>query len=238
MSNAQRSSDVVEIHSERCLSFALCGLGSLAAGWLLLHYTDLFIGLGWVLVIGGFGALCFALFCAMQARKVTGVGFTCPYCSTGNRLTAVPDDDFSCNSCHRLIPVGEGSILEVFQVRCGFCNHLNYYNAKSEGLICEECDREIPISTESGEKSAKLFRTYTQHDDDKQYELVLVSYGHKTEEVIGCLQHMLALNRNQVKDMLGELPATLLTGITRKKAEMLTAQLATHEAAAEFHPVA
>ena len=66
---------------------------------------------------------------------------------------------------------------------------------------------------------------------------MLISYGHKTEEVINTLQHMLALNRNQVKAMLEDLPVTLLTGIPRKKAEMLKAQLATHDAAADFRPV-
>ena len=69
------------------------------------------------------------------------------------------------------------------------------------------------------------------------YEFILVAHGHKTEDLIESLQRMLALNRNQVKQMLQELPVTLLTGITRQKAEMLQAQLALHEAATEFRPM-
>jgi hypothetical protein len=45
------------------------------------------------------------------------------------------------------------------------------------------------------------------------------------------------LNRNQVKQMLDELPVTVLTGITRKKAEMLKAQLTMHDAGVEFKPM-
>jgi hypothetical protein len=74
-------------------------------------------------------------------------------------------------------------------------------------------------------------------DDDNLYELILIAHGHKTEELINALQHMLALNRNQVKQMLTELPVTLLTGIPRRKAEMLTAQLSIHEGLAEMRPL-
>jgi hypothetical protein len=49
---------------------------------------------------------------------------------------------------------------------------------------------------------------------------------------------MLALNRNQVKQMLEELPVTLLTGIPRRKAEMLKAQLTIHDGIAEMVPIA
>jgi hypothetical protein len=37
--------------------------------------------------------------------------------------------------------------------------------------------------------------------------------------------------------MLTELPVTVLTGITRKKAEMLKAQLSLYDGEAEFHPM-
>ncbi|MCE9557511.1 MAG: ribosomal protein L7/L12 [Armatimonadetes bacterium] len=129
-----------------------------------------------------------------------------------------------------MIPVQDGKILAVQQVRCGFCNHLNYYNETSVGLICEECDREIPIATVDGQLAPKSFHMFTRHDDDKYYDLVLLEAGKKTEEVISCLQHMLALNRNQVKQMLDELPVTLLTGINKMKADMLNAQLSAHDA--------
>lgn len=233
----QRSSDVVEIHSERALSFGLSGLFAVALGALMIYYQGMLLYLGWLLAIGGAAAIAYGIYCATRVRKVTSYKIPCPYCSASNALTEQPESDFSCISCHRMIPVRGGTVLPVFQVRCGFCNHLNYYNETSVGLICESCDREIPISTVEGAETKKFFQAYTHKDDDQTYELVLISYGHKTEEVINTLQHMLALNRNQVKQMLEELPVTLLTGIPRKKAEMLKAQLALHDAAAEFHPV-
>ncbi|HRF60028.1 MAG TPA: hypothetical protein PLH94_08960 [Fimbriimonadaceae bacterium] len=233
----QRSTDVVEGHSERALTFGLGGLVAAAFGALLIYYQGMLVGLGWVLVLGGVAGIGYGIFCAMQVRNVTTVKVTCPYCSGINAMTEMPEKDVSCVSCHRMIPIREGRVLPVSQVRCGFCGHLNFYNETSVGLICESCDREIPIATAEGTESKKFFRAYTQQDDERPYELVLVAHGPKTEEVINTLQHMLALNRNQVKDMLNDLPVTLLTGIPKKKAEMLAAQLSVHDALAEYKPL-
>ena len=136
-----------------------------------------------------------------------------------------------------MIPITDGKVLPVAQVRCGFCNALNYYSDKTELLLCEECNHEIPIATEDGRPAKQMPSFYAVTDDDALYELVLVAHGYKTEELINALQHMLALNRSQVKQLLGELPAVLLTGINRKKAEMLKAQLSVNDGLAEMRPI-
>jgi hypothetical protein len=152
-------------------------------------------------------------------------------------LTETPTADFTCIDCHRLIPIRDGKALSVQSVRCGFCNELNYYSEKTDFLLCESCNHEIPIAHEEGYVPKKHSTAYAVQDDDRLYELVLIAHGHKTEELVNCLQHMLALNRNQVKQMLTELPVTLLTGIPKKKAELLKAQLTSHEAAADMKPL-
>ncbi|MBI3721809.1 MAG: hypothetical protein HY248_04575, partial [Fimbriimonas ginsengisoli] len=119
---------------------------------------------------------------------------------------------------------------------CGYCHELNFYSDKTEFLVCENCSHEIPISSDShGHKSVPKF--YAVVEDDALYELVLVESGTKTEDLIACLQRMLALNRSQVKQMLDQLPVTLLTGISRRKADMLLAQLTIHEGGAEARPL-
>jgi hypothetical protein len=240
MSQPQRSTDIVETHSEHALAYGLGGVVSLAAGFLLWKYQGdgWLLGLAWVLLVGGVAAIGYGIYCALQIRKVQSVGMACPYCGFANRFTEAPQSNVACRGCNRMIPIVEGKPLKVNQVRCGYCNELNYYSELNQVLICESCDHEIPISQADGSMPTKhiLFAT---KDDTNLYELVLVTHtGHKTEELISTLQHMLALNRNQVKDMLTMLPVTLLTGITRKKAEMLQAQLSLHEASAEFKPVA
>ncbi|QYK53372.1 MAG: YrzE family protein [Fimbriimonadaceae bacterium] len=203
---------------------------------IMAYYTNLqngsVIPVAYVLIVialalGGYGA-----YRMTRITKVKEFNFECPFCQTKNVLTAKPMDDFRCVHCNREVPVVDGEVLAVYQVRCGFCNALNYYSDKSTGLICEECDRAIPIASDEGTHAKKVFENFTIHDDDQPYDLVLVS-APKSEEMIACLQQMLALNRNQVKDLLEDLPQTLLTGIPKKKATLLTTQISVHKGKAE-----
>lgn len=228
MPDVQRSSDIAESHASEALIYGVCGLVAVGFGGLCYAYKGMLMYAGIILVLGGLAAIGFAIKKFTQIKKVTSVSQTCPYCKAKNELLAEATESFSCVECHRLIPVFNGEILEVFQVRCGFCNHLNYYNPQSVGLICEECDREIPIATADGRLATKSFHAFSRHDDDRAYDLILAEEGPKHEEMIACLQHMLALNRNQVKQMLEELPVTLLSGVPKMKADMLSAQISTH----------
>lgn len=192
----------------------------------------IFSGLGVVLAIIGIGLFGYGLFRLNKVREVEDHRVECPFCQKTNVLTTAPESDFRCVHCNREVPVVDGKILNVYQVRCGYCNTLNYYSDKSTGLICESCDREIPIATDEQTTAKKVFEAYTVHDDDQPYDLILVK-APDNNEMINCLQQMLALNRNQVKELLEELPQTLLTGIPKKKAELLTAQIAVHKGVAE-----
>lgn len=235
----KRRSDVVEMIGERSLTFGVCGVIALLIGALFYNYQKqggMLIGFAWVMMIAGVCGILLAAYFGLQVRKVSGVSVKCVYCEAMNEFTEFPEDDFRCGSCNRLVPIKDGKVLEVHQVRCGYCNTLNYYSEKNDLLICESCDREIPLGT-GDSPQRHVARAYAVTDDERLYELVLVSQGNKTEEVIATLQTMLALNRNQVKNILNDLPAILLTGIPRRKAEMLAAQLAVHDAAAEFHPL-
>lgn len=242
MPRAKRRWDVIEIHAEQGLTYwfiALC-LGLFA--WLLLAYrgdSGVFVPLAIVLLFITtvlFGA---GIRKAIDIKKVTSHDVICPLCDFDNELTEAPTGDFVCSNCQRMIPIEKGAPISVAQVKCGYCGELNYYSEKTEFLICEVCNHQIPIDTEASRRSTgkKVAQAFVVTTDDNVYEFILVAHGHKTEELIEVLQRMLALNRNQVKQMLQELPVTLLTGITRQKAEMLQAQLALHEAATEFRPM-
>ena len=193
------------------------------------------------IILGLIGLILFGLGVnkAIDIKKVSRHGIICPLCDFENELTEEPKGDFVCTNCQRMIPIEEGKPISVAQVKCGYCGELNYYSEKTEFLICEVCNHQVPIDTEASRRSTgkKVAESFVVTEDENVYEFILVAHGHKTEELIDVLQHMLALNRNQVKQMLTELPVTLLTGITRRKAEILQAQLALHEAATEFRPM-
>jgi len=240
MPSIQRTSDLIELIAERAITFALGGLAGLAVAGVLIYYrgeTGMFVPLATVLIIISLPVTFLAIYEATKIRKVKAHEVLCPFCNFDNQLVETPDNDINCRNCNRMIPITDGKILPVDQVRCGFCNALNYFSEKTDVLLCEECNHEIPIAGDEGRPTKSMPSFYAVQDDDALYELVLVAHGHKTEELINVLQHMLALNRSHVKQILGELPAVLLTGINRKKAEMLKAQLSICDGLAEFHAV-
>jgi len=236
MPTVQRRSDVVETHSEHAVMAGIGGLIALAIGIVLYIFRGdgMLLGLAWVLLLGGAGAIAYAIYSAMQVRGVSSYDIVCPYCNAKVSLLAAPERDVSCRTCLRMIPIENGKPIKVTQVRCGYCNALNYYSEKTIGLLCEECNHEIPIARADGQLGQSRFAVV---DDDKTYELKLITYEHATEDLISTLQHTLALNRNQVKQMLEELPCTLLTGIPKKKAEMISAQLTRHGAVCQYSPL-
>jgi len=174
---------------------------------------------------------------AFATTKLPSYQVSCPYCGHETEFTDAPQDDFVCDGCSRRVPVREGRVLEVTGVRCGYCGALNYMSDKTEVLICEECDREIPLLNPETGEMRHVPRGFARVDDPSLYELVLVSEGRDREAIMNSLQHMLALNRNQVKEILERLPVTLLSGINRRKAEMLRAQLEASGGTAELRAI-
>ncbi len=242
--NDQQSEEPIieqaEIAKERVAADALIaiapGIVVLIIAGILYYYQrtqqGLFASVGIVLAIIGAGLIGYGLFKMNKVREIEGHPIDCPFCEKTNILTSKPENDFRCVHCNRDVPVTDGKVLNVYQVRCGFCNTLNFYSDKSTGLICESCDREIPIATDEENQNKKVFEAYTIHDDNQPYDLILLQ-APDSEDMVKTLQQMLALNRNQVKEIIDDLPQTLLTGIPKKKAELLTAQIAVHKGKAE-----
>ncbi|CAN5477600.1 hypothetical protein BH11ARM1_BH11ARM1_07510 [soil metagenome] len=242
MPRVQRLSDLIEIQAEHAIYYGTGGLASLLSGGFLAFYKgneNSAVPLAVVLMIIGLVLCGVAIRSMVQVRKVVGIPVNCPFCEFVNELLERADQDFSCTQCSRMIPIdANGDVMPVQQVRCGYCNELNFYSEKTGALLCEECNHEIPIAGDDNAPKKSIPKAYMVIDDESLYELILLSRGkHKEEELINALQHMLALNRNQVKQMLDELPVTVLTGITRKKAEMLKAQLSMYDAQVDMKPM-
>lgn len=237
MSDFDRSSNIREERVQRALMALIPGVIVLCIALEMYAYPDAYLaGLRMVLLLASIAAICYGVWQFWEMRKITSFTIVCPFCQGKNTFTEEPMSDVRCDKCNREIPILDGRTLQVFQVRCGYCSTLNWYSEKSTGLICEECDREIPISTDDAHTPTKAFHTFTRHDDDTPYNLVLIDPGPKREDIIGVLQKMLALNRNQVKDLLDDVPIVLLQGVPKKKAELLAAQIASHGGRADSAP--
>jgi ribosomal protein S27E len=219
----QYAEDVKEKITTQVILILIPGLLMLMAGILMtfVYPGSLGAGLGWVLLLAGIGLTGFGFHTMFKAKGVTEYRLDCPFCGATNVLTDQPDGDIRCTDCQRMVPILNGLVLRVFQVRCGYCQHLNYYSEKSSILICENCDSEIPIAADVEAPAASVIHQYARQEDTNLYDLVLLETDNRTEKLIGCLQAMLALNRNQIKKILEAAPATLYREIPKKKAELL-----------------
>ncbi len=237
MSTPQKRSDVVEVHWEHAITWGVIGVLCILVGLAILRYGGIFESFSWPFLAAAPLLGAYAVYRALASRKEKSYTVACPYCSHEIVFTDPPTEDFVCDSCERRVAVYDGRILDVTGVTCGFCQALNYLTEKTEVLICEGCGREIPLLDPRTGEMKRAPKGFARVDDDSLYELLLLDLGRDREAVINSLQHMLALNRNQIKPMLDELPASLLTGINRRKAEMLKAQLEASGATAEFRPL-
>lgn len=226
MSQIERTSNIKEQFGQKALVSIVPGIISLIIGIILFVYkAQSMVGLAAVLCLGGLGLMVFGIINLAKMRQITEESISCPFCQARNTFSSKPTSDVRCDSCQRQIPIVDGVILKVFQVQCGFCRTLNYYSEKSTGLICESCDRIIPIAVEEGHQPAAAFDRYSAKEDTNVYDLILSDPGHKHEVMITALQKMLALNRNQVKQLMDEAPVVLLTGIPQRKVEMLSREI-------------
>lgn len=240
MPQIARRTDVIEEHASRAIPLGIGAIVAFALAALLFVFRGdgYLLGLAWVLVLAGVACVAYAIYLARQAKRTSSYWIECIYCHDKFELLEPPgNEDVACLHCHRLIPIQDNQPLPVSEVRCGFCNSLNFYSAKSQFLICENCDREIPITVGEDVVPKNIPKGYIVEDDERTYSLTLDQIPnpeHPSEELISALQQMLALNRSQVKQMLVEVPTTLLVGIPKKKAEMLSAQLSVHGATANY----
>ncbi len=242
MAGSERSSNLREEFALRAFISIVPGVIALAVSIVLFVYNTRYsdagytVGLQWVLLVLSVPAIWYGVSQLVQMRKIASFDVKCPFCQASNRFTTQPMHDVRCDRCNRDIPIVDGRTLRVFEVRCGFCSTLNWYSEKSTGLICEECDREIPISVSDDREASPAMHAYARHDDTERYNLVLLDPGPKREEIIAVLQKMLALNRNQVKEIMDDVPMTLLHGVPKKKAELMSSEIAACGGRSEVTP--
>jgi ribosomal protein L7/L12/ribosomal protein L37AE/L43A len=232
-----RLTNVREQYAERALYFFLGAAALGVASTLMFIYGRGIVMVAELLLLLALVALGFSVFFITKIKKIPSSSITCPFCGNVNAFLRPPTDDFNCEGCHRMVPIQDGKVMEVMQVRCGYCNALNFYSLKTEVLICENCDREIPIANEDGVPSKSIPRSFLRVDDDSLYELVLTDPGRSKEQAILEIQRLLALNRNIVREMVENPPQVLLTKIAKQKAEMVQKELFAHGIRSEYRQV-
>ncbi len=219
----ERSGNLREKTTQKAIMAGVPGLILLAVGFVMvfLYPGQTFRGLAFVIFFAGIAGTVLSIYFFTRMRLITEFSIKCPFCSGKNTFLQSPQSDVRCVSCDREIPIVQGRILPVEEVRCGFCNALNFYNEKTVGLFCESCGRVIPISVGEGEEGMMYLEKFGLQDDDGKYDIWLGEDVQNREVLIGELQRLLATNRNVVKELLENTPVKILEGLPRRKAERI-----------------
>lgn len=225
MAEPIRRSDIAESDIEKGLYWLGGAVGLAVVGFLVYSYAIKHAVVGIAFILLTVTALGFAISEFYRVKKIPVVKVRCPYCNAASEFLETPKSDFTCQECHRRVAVDNGRILDVIEVKCGFCGSLQRFSERTEVALCEDCDHEIPLASSPTGEMRHMARGMAVEDDTKPYDLILIEPGTRMEEVTNNLQRVLALNRPQVKAILDQLPATLLTGVPKRKAQMLSDEL-------------
>lgn len=222
MEEPLKRSEILEREYSQSLIYGLAGVGALILAFLLLRYSEMFSFLGYLFLLAWLGLWGYAGWRLYQLRSVPQYPLTCPYCKQETIFAEPPSSDFSCDHCLRRVPVEKGQVLEVFSVRCPHCGSTQQLSARAAVALCEECNHEIVL--------ARAERVHLHHfaatdDETTPCELVLLSAGRDPEPLIQQLESLLAINRPSAKRILEQLPMVLLSGIPKRKAEILRLHL-------------
>jgi hypothetical protein len=220
-----RRTDITESLTEKGLYWSGATLLGIIVGFLIWNYS----GRGTIQLVIWLLISIVPLFLAIsqfsKASKVPRFSARCPYCNGASVFIAPPTEDFTCIECHRKVAVDNGRILSIIEVKCGFCGSLQRFSERTEVALCEECNHEIPLASSETGQMKHLAKGMAVEEDPRHYDLILIAPGGQLDPLLNKLQSILALNRNQVKELLNTLPTTLLTGIPKRKATLLQEQL-------------
>jgi hypothetical protein len=238
MAQPIRQSDIAEADTERGLYWLGATIIAAIIGFIIHRYGGSVAIVGTIILCISPLGLIMAGVQFYKAKHVPGAKVKCPFCGEASAFLEVPQQDFTCAFCHRRVAVEDGRILGVIEVRCGACGALQKVSERTEVALCEECNHEIPLASSETGHMRHIPVGLAADDDTRPYNLVLVAPGTNVEQLITELQRILAMNRNQVKEVLQVLPATLLKGIPKRKARLLQEQLRGLGAAADIQVAA
>ncbi len=103
-------------------------------------------------LLAGGAILGLAIQRSLEAKKVKGFPFTCPYCETSSEYMAAPISDFDCEHCNRTVHFLNGEPIPVRTIVCQACKTEHRVPSNLTRYVCDKCNR--PLKLEADKKVA------------------------------------------------------------------------------------
>jgi ribosomal protein L7/L12 len=105
-------------------------------------------------LIAGVAILAMAVQRIVEAKKVIGVPFACPYCEVTSHYTAIPTEDFDCEQCNRTVHFVNGAPIPVRMIICQACQTEHRVPVNLTRYVCDKCNRPLKLAADPNQKVA------------------------------------------------------------------------------------
>lgn len=181
-----------------------------------------------------------AVYNGMQAQKLTGVGYTCPYCDRVNKFEAEPDESFDCEFCNRTVHFDGGVPVPIRTVDCPFCHTEHRVAVNVQRYVCDRCNRPLDLSTVvpgRGPAAAAL----EPEAAPQTFDVLLLAADRRREtEIAMKLQNILVVNLLEARRLMSTAstttPLVVSHALPQRKAEAIRRQLQDVGATASLRP--
>lgn len=90
----------------------------------------------------------------LEAKKVKGIPFACPYCETISEYVETPTQDFDCEHCNRTVHFLNGEPIPVRTIICQACKSEHRVPSNLTRYVCDKCNRPLKLAVDPLQKVA------------------------------------------------------------------------------------
>jgi hypothetical protein len=198
------------------------------------------VGFG-IVALAGVGIAAAAIYNGIQARRLPGVGFACPYCDQINRFDGEPNESFDCEFCNRTVHFEDGLPVPVRSVSCPFCHTDHRVAVNVQRYVCDRCNRPLELATESRGRQTTIAGPQAENVAPHNFDVLLVSVDRRQENDVALkLQNLLVVNLPEARRLMAtastSTPLVVGHGMPQRKAEAIRRQLQDLGATATLRP--
>lgn len=176
----------------------------------------------------------------LEAKKVKGFPFACPYCETVSEYVEKPTEDFDCEHCNRTVHFENGEPIPVRTIICQACKSEHRVPANLTRYVCDKCNRPLKLAVDPNQKVAAASNEAADAML-QNYNVVLLGIDKRKEsELTYKVQSLLMLTlpdaRRLVDSASPNAPLIVAHDLTQRKADAVRRSLQELGATAAIRP--
>ncbi len=203
----------------------------------VLEIVQIVLGL---VALAGVGLLGAAVYTGIEARRLPGIGFQCPYCDNSNKFDGIPTETFDCDFCNRTVHFDGGVPVPVRIVSCPFCQTDHRVAVSIQRYVCDHCNRPLELAAQPRSRPSGAAGSGPEKLA-QNFDVLLVSVDRRHEiEIALKIQNLMVVNLPDARRLMATAsttsPLVVTHSVPQRKAETIRRQLQDVGATATLRP--